>query len=184
MYEFTAQCIGIVAMAFNILSYQMKASRRVVIMQLFGGALFSVNFFMLGAYVGAILNLVATFRAIVYSNREKFKAGSIYWLILFIILYIASYALSFTVFGRELTPYNTIIELLPVIAMTATTLGFRSDKASVIRKFSLISSPCWLIYNIAFFSVGAIICEAVSIVSIIVGIFRHDVGKAYAQDEK
>ena len=177
MFDIIAQAIGIVAMAFNILSYQMKGSRGVVLMQLFGGALFSVNFFMLGAYVGGILNLIGTFRAIVYSNREKFKADSIFWLVLFILLYISSYILSFTAFGKEFTLFYAVIELFPVIAMTATTLGFRSNKAKTIRLFALISAPSWLIYNIVFVSIGAIICEVFSLISIIIGIIRYDIKK-------
>lgn len=177
MYDIVAQGIGIVAMAFNILSYQMKSSRGVVLMQLFGGALFSVNFFMLGATVGGIMNLIGTFRAIVYSNREKFRANSILWLIFFISLYLSSYVLSFTVFGKEFSLFYAVIEILPVIAMTATTFGFRSDNAKTIRRFALISAPSWLAYNLVFISVGAIICEVISLFSIVIGIIRYDIKK-------
>ena len=43
-----------------------------------------------------------------------------------------------------------------------------------IRKYALISSPLWLIYNIANFSIGAIICEVLSLCSILVGMLRLD----------
>ena len=172
-----AQTVGIVAMAFNILSYQQKGSKGVIVMQLFGGALFSVHFFMIGATVGGILNLIGTLRAVVFSNREKFKADHIFWLYLFITLYLGSYVLAFTVFGRPFTPVMALVELLPVIAMTATTFGFRSAGAKTIRRFSLISSPSWLVYNIVFVSVGAIICEVFSLFSIIIGMLRYDIKK-------
>lgn len=42
--KIAAQCIGIVAMVFNILSYQGKSQKTVIALQLFGAALFSVNF--------------------------------------------------------------------------------------------------------------------------------------------
>ena len=177
MYQFIAQLIGIIAMTFNIFSYQVKSPKGVILMQLFGGALFCVNFFMLGATVGAVMNLIGTFRAIVYSNREKFKADSVFWLLLFISLYVVSYILSFTVFGKEFTLFYAIIEILPVVAMTATTFGFRSNNAKTIRRFALISAPSWLAYNLVFISVGAIICEIISLVSIIVGIIRFDLKK-------
>lgn len=170
-----AQTVGIVAMAFNILSYQQKGSKGVIVMQLFGGALFSVHFFMIGATVGGILNLIAAFRAIIFANREKFKADHLFWLILFISLYVGSYILVFTAFGKAFTLTAAIIELLPVIAMTATTFGFRSSSAKIIRRFSLISSPSWLVYNIVNVSVGAIICEVFSLFSIVIGILRYDI---------
>ena len=173
-YEFFAQAVGIVAMAFNILSFQQKTHKSVITCQLFGTLLFAVNFFMLGAPIGGTLNLVAALRAIVFTNREKFRADHIGWLFFFTAVYIASYILNFTVFGVELTPLRAVIELLPVAAMTVTTISFRMQDARAIRRFGLFSSPAWLIYNISSFAVGAIICEILSLCSIVIGILRYD----------
>ena len=178
LYDYISQTVGIIAMLFNILSYQQKTSKGVIIMQLFGGALFSINFFMLGATVGGILNIIAVFRAVVFWGKEKFCADSKAWLVVFIGLFITSYILTFTVFGKTFTLTSAVLELLPVIAMTATTVSFRINTASVIRKFGLISSPSWLIYNICNFALGAIICEAVSLVSIFIGMIRFDIKKS------
>ena len=174
-YDIIAQGIGIVAMLFNILSYQQKNSRGVIAMQLFGGALFSVSYIMLGVYVGGLLNILAALRGIVYSKREKFKANSRIWIYLFISLFVLSYILTFTVFGKPFTVGAAILELLPVLAMVCVTVSFYVNKAAFIRKMGLISTPCWLIYNICNFTIGAIICDSVSICSIIVGMLRHDI---------
>ena len=177
LFELIAQAIGIVAMVFSIFSYQQKTSRRVIFCQSIAGVLFCVSFFMLGTTVGAILNAVATFRGIVFMYREKFRADHIAWLVAFILMYIASYVLTFTVFGKEFTLGNAVVELLPVIGMSASTIGFRKNNARAIRRYSLICSPCWLVYNIVAVAAGAIICETLSLVSIFIGIWRHDRNK-------
>ncbi len=177
--EIIAQIIGIFAMMFNILSYQGKQQRTVITLQLFGSLLFSVNFLMLGATVGGILNILSAVRAVVFIFKDKFKAERISWLIAFAASYILIYVLNFTVFGKEPTAFNLLIEILPVIGMLALNIGFRLKKSSSIRKFGLISSPAWLIYNIAAGSWGAIICELITLISIFVGMFRHD-KKTYA----
>lgn len=169
-----AQILGIVAMAFNILSYQRKSRMGAITFQLVGGLLFSIHFFMLGAFVGGILNAVAFIRAIVFLNKEKLHADHICWLVGFTLVYIASYILTFTFFSKEPTPVNFIIELLPVIGMIATTISFRYSDAKTIRKYGLISSPSWLVYNIASGSIGAIACEVFSLCSIVIGIVRFD----------
>lgn len=174
-YDFIAQAVGILAMAFNIYSFQMKTSNRVILLQMFGGALFSVSFFMLGATVGGILNAVAAFRAIIYMNEEKLHATHIGWLIFFEAVFAASYVLTFTVFGKAFTPGNALLELLPVIGMTASTISFRLQNAKAIRLFGLISSPSWLIYNIINVAVGAIVCEVLSLFSIFIGLLRYDI---------
>lgn len=173
--EIIAQIIGIFAMAFNLLSYQQKTRKRAIICQLFGTTLFTVNFLMLGAMVGGLMNLVGAIRAIIFINKEKLRADHIAWQIGFVIVYFASYILTFTVFGKEPTTFNFIIEFLPIIGMIATTVSYRLTDAKSIRRFGLISSPVWLIYNIANFAVGAILCEVLSLASIIIGIIRLDI---------
>ena len=169
-----AQTVGLIAMAFNIFSYQQKTRERAIAFQLCGGGLFAVNFLLLGATTGAILNVIAVIRAIVFLHREKFRANHPAWLIGFLAAYLASYLIAFTVLGKEATAANLIIESLPVIGMTATTLSFRLTDAKAIRRYGLISSPSWLIYNLCCFSVGAIICEVLSLFSILIGMFRLD----------
>jgi hypothetical protein len=165
-------------MTCNILSYQQKTQKGVLCFQLMGGALFCINFFMLGAIIGGLLNAIAFVRAILFIFKDKLHTDNNYWFVGFIVVFIICYALTFTVFQKEPTPINFIIELLPVIGMVALTVGFRMKEAKHVRLCGLVSSPAWLIYNIIAFSIGAIVCEAISIVSIIVGLIRLDKKKA------
>jgi len=57
-----AQIIGVFAMIFNIWSYQQKQQKHIIALQLLGSALFTVHFFMLGAYMGGLLNAVGIVR--------------------------------------------------------------------------------------------------------------------------
>ena len=171
---FLGQAIGIVAMAFNILSYQNKNQRAVIAFQFFGSALFALSFLMLGAIIGGILNFIGIIRALVFMNKEKLHADKPIWLWGFIAAYLVTYVLTFTVFGQEVTPVKLLIEALPVIGMTALTLGFRMTDAKAVRRMGLISSPSWLIYNIASGSIGAIACKVITLASILIGMLRHD----------
>ncbi len=161
-------------MAFNIISYQGKKQSTVIALQLIGGALFAVNFLMLGAWVGGLLNIIATTRAVLFLFKDKLHCDRPVWLVGFIISYIAVYVLNFTLFGKEPTALNLIVEVLPVIGMTALSIGFMKKDAAAIRKAGLISSPAWLIYNTVNFAIGAILCEAFTLTSIVIGMLRHD----------
>ena len=97
--------------------------------------------------------------------------------IFFILAFSSTYPLVFTVFKKEPTPINLIIELLPVIAMILATISYRFTKAKDIRRFGVFSSPMWLIYNCFCFSIGAIISEILNLISIIIGIIRFDLKK-------
>ncbi len=175
MIYYIAQAIGIVAMAMNILSYQMKQKRGIITMQLFGTMLFSVSFLMLGAYTGGLLNFLGMVRSVVFLSGEKVKAKHPLWLVGFEAAYVASFVLTFAVFGKEPTAANIILEFLPLVGMTATTISFRMSEGKHIRALGLVSSPSWLVYNIFNRAVGGSICEIVSLASIIVGMLRYDV---------
>lgn len=172
--EIIAQVIGIIAMAFNILSYQPKNKNTILAMQLCGGVLFATNYLLLGAIVGGLINIISVIRAILFLFRDKLKTDRIGWFIPFFATYIGIYILNFTVLGVEPTLANFFIELLPVIGATALHIGFCLKNSADVRKCGLVSSPSWLIYNVVAGSWGATLCEIFTLGSIFIGMLRHD----------
>ena len=137
--EIIAQIISIAAMALNILSFQQKSKNGVIAFQMIGGFLFGVSFLMLGSYMGALLNFIGFFRAIVYLNPERFRAKSILWLYGFTLCYLLAYAATFLLLDTEPTLKNFIVELLPVIGMGAAHIGIYLGRARTIRYLGYVS---------------------------------------------
>jgi len=167
------QALGILGMATNILSYQGKQPKTVIWIQLFGSLFFAVHFLMLNAITGALLNLIGVLRAVIYANKEKLrhiKALNV----IFIVVYLLTYVATFTVFEKVPTLLNLSVEILPVVAMIATTISFSKTSAAMIRKFAFISSPSWLVYNCINFSIGGILCESFSLLSVVLAMVRLD----------
>ena len=67
-----------------------------------------------------------------------------------------------------------ILELLPVIAVTVTSVAYRLPGGGQVRVLSLFASPLWLIYNALNGSVGGTISDSLATVSILVGMYKHD----------
>jgi uncharacterized membrane protein YczE len=82
--------------------------------------------------------------------------------------------MSFAVFGKEPTVWLLILELLPVIATAVTSVSYRMPGGAQVRVLSLFSSPLWLIYNACNGSIGGFISDSLSIISIFVGMYKHD----------
>ena len=118
-----------------------------------------------------------------YANKEKTHAESRWWLLVFTLVSVAVYICSFTLFGTEPTLPNFVIELLPVIGMVVSTVGFSLGDAGGIRRLALIVSPLWLVYNCINFTLGGIICETISLISIVSGALRLDI-KRKANENK
>jgi hypothetical protein len=186
MLPIIAQSIGIGGMIANIVAFQFKKKRNILLCQFVGSALFAVNMFMISAWVGAIMNVLGVARAIVYMNKDKITLPIWRVNLLFIVAYVASYALTFIfsdITGIEPTFRNFAIELLPVIGMSVMTVAFSRNDAKAIRLVGFINSPCWLIYNIFNFSLGGILCESFGLVSIVSSVIRIDIlGKRKAEE--
>ena len=177
-----AQIFGLLGMAMNIASYQARERRRVILIQLFGSTFFAVNMLMLGAYSGFLLNAIGIARALVYARPAVMKRAR-GWNAAFIALYALSYAAVFIAFRKPPTAMNLILELLPTLAMTVSTLAF-ARSAAVIRRCAFVSSPCWLIYNCVNGSIGGIVCELLGLASAIAGMLRLDTVYLLTREEK
>ena len=178
MIDVIAQIFGIIGMIFNLLVFQQKTHKGVLICQFFAAAAFTANYLMLGAFVGGILNLVGAARAVVFFFKNKTHANSVVWLVIFILAFASSYPLTFFVFDTPVTVKNLIIEILPVIAMIIITVSLRLGSAKAVRFMGLFSSPMWLVYNIFSGSIGAIASEILNLISMVVGIIRFDIKRA------
>ena len=176
--EIVAQIFGIIGMLLNILIYQQKKQKGVLICQFFATISFTLNYLLLGAVVGGLLNLLGALRSVIFYFEQKTKANSIAWLIFFIIAFVTSYLLTFFVFKTPITAKNLIIELLPVVAMIIATVSLRLNSAKAVRAFGLFASPMWLVYNCFSGSIGAIASEVLNLISIVVGIIRIDMKKS------
>ena len=88
--EVVAQIFGIIGMLFNLLVFQQKTHKGVLICQFFAAVTFGANYFMLGAFVGGMLNVVGALRAVVFFFKEKTDANNINWLIIFILAFASS----------------------------------------------------------------------------------------------
>ena len=180
--EIIAQILGIFGMFFMISSYQIKSQKGLIVVQLFGAVFFFLNFLLLGiasgmVLAGMLLNFIGILRCIVFSNKKHFHADKKIWLFGFIASYFITYAIMFTFLGVTPSVENLIIELLPVIGMTSSNIAFFKNDARSVRLLGFITSPAWLVYDIFRFSLGGIITEALSLISIILGLIRYDIKK-------
>ena len=186
--EFWIQAIGIVAMALSIIAFQFKSKRTLLLIICVSSALFSINLFLLGAITGGIMNILSVVRSLVYVDKDKLPIPIKWVNAMFVVAYLISYVLSFTLFGTEPILKNFILELLPIIAMTAMTFAFAADNSKTVRLAGFINSPCWLIYNIFNMAIGGILCEVFALVSIISALIRIDIlgnkNEGTNQDEK
>ena len=165
--EITAQIIGIAALVCAVISFQQKTHRNILVLQFMSATLFCIHFAMLGAYTGAVLNGIGVLRSFVFVNRGKRWADNGLWLWLFCILSVAV----------GIFTWDGLISILPVAGMVFTTVAFRIKTPRIVRRVAFPSSPLWLVYNVFTHSLGGVITEVISMISILTAMIRLDFKK-------
>lgn len=181
------QMIGYAAMACSIWSFQQNEHKKIIRLQLMANSLFTVQYFLLGAFSGAVLNLLAVLRAIVFYNHGKKWADARWWPAVFCLAFAifgaATYTLPVTI--RPIVPFTwlsehaalveAVLPLLPAVAMIINTFSFAARNPAVTRLTILFSSPGWVIYSFISGSYGGFFNECFVILSALAAIFRYDI---------
>jgi len=153
-----AQIVGIIASGFIIIGYGIKHDTHLKIVIAIGATLFSVHFFMIGAFTAMMVGIINIFRVML---SIKFH-GSWYLFIFFITIYTIAGALT----------YQNWYDLFPIISAFASTTGMYLLSGIPFRIMALGSSFAWLSHNIAVLSIGGIITTGSTILSLLSAIIR------------
>ena len=163
MSELAIQAIGFIGVAFFIASYQIKSNRALFACQLTGCIIFCIQFFIMGAYTGALSLIINIIRNILLLKVNDWKwVKSKVTLSVIILLLVA------------VTVYTWAgwISLLPFISVAVTSIGYWTNNAQKIRLSQLIGSPTVLIYDVLIRSWGGVLSESITLISIIISIIR------------
>lgn len=163
MKEILTQVIGAIAMILAIVSFQAKNSKRILTFQVIGSTCWTVHFVLLGAYAGALLNIISVIRNLIFYQKDKKWARSVWWIPAFSLA--GAVIIAFTWDGLKC--------LLPLFGVMATTVSFFMTDANKLRCLSLIASPLWLVYDALNGSYFGTATEVFCIVSIIIALIRY-----------
>ena len=162
--EIVVQGIGFVAVAAFILSYQIQSNRRLFLLQLVGSALFCLQFFLLNAFSGCLSLAVNILRNALMMKYNDWKWVQQKWCPA-VITALFTVILVFT--------WNGPVSLLAFIASVSSTFVYWTNSPRNIRLVNLFcASPCWLIYDVIVHSWGGLLSETITLISILVSIFR------------
>ena len=159
--EVIAQAFGILGSVVYLISFQIKKNRPFFATQCLGSFLFMMNYLLLGAYTGCLMNTMGVIRAGCLAAGGKFHHKAIPWVM--DVVYVTATVLTF----------EGVPSVLVLVAMICSTHALWTKKGNLIRYVQLgVTSPCWLVHNIMVFSIGGILCEIGNIISTVVSLFR------------
>ncbi len=162
------QVVGILAVVLFLLSYQMKNRRGIIITNAVSRALYILQYLLLGAYSGAVLDVLGMISAIVAERKHlKFIKTRLKSVFLSINLVIIIAGLIIAVSNKS------VLDIFPIIGVLLHTSAFWISDVKIIRRVSLLGSPFWFIYNFLSRAYGSAIGDILTIISIVIAMIKY-----------
>lgn len=192
-FEVLIQVIGFTAIAFNLIAVQFNTHGKIIAFKTIGSSLFCLQYLLLGAYTGMVMDLIGSIRNIVFAQTVKkgkpTKNYIIFFSILTLILGVLSIILTWDVSSikwtdsvRLATVIMVIVSIISIIAKLLTTVAYGIKNPHLIRIINLFSCSLWVVYNFIVFSLAGVINEIMSITSIIIAEIRFKKPKAKKEE--
>ncbi|MDR1100840.1 MAG: YgjV family protein [Clostridiales bacterium] len=157
------QSLGVITLIFYVVSLQMKKKENLLMMQIFSNIFFTAQYLLTNALTGAVQAILSILRGVVfYIFKKKDLPPSKTILGIFEVLVVATTVLT----------WKNIISVLPLIGMTTNLYGQWQDKMNMLRRMTIITSICWLVYELTCGMYTAMITEICIIVSGVIGLYR------------
>ncbi len=165
VWEIVIQLIGYIGLTFAVIAFQCKSHKKVMLFRTLNELIFAVQYFCMGSYTGVIMNVVGSVRNMSFAKCvEKEKSTRVLQIIFSIVFFVLGILTS-----------NGLISIMVILAKIITTIAYSMKDTRYVRLLTLPTSICWLVYNIACGSTAGIMCEALTICSIVTAMIRLDI---------
>ena len=159
------QGIGVLALLANFVSFQMKKHHQIMFFRTMNEALFILQYFMLGALSGSVLNIVGCVRNVIFAKQVAKNRRTVFSTVLFCVI--------FTAFG--IATFNGMASIMLIFAKVLSTVAYGNKNTTVVRVVSFITHIAYLIYNISVLSIAGAVGDLVLLVSLVLSISRLDI---------
>ena len=165
-----AQIVGIAAVIAYLLSYQFEKRRNIVLVNATANVLYVLQYIMLGAFEGAVLDTLSAVSAFVANARDSRFVSR------YIKIKVAVLNIAMVISGLVL--YKNIFSLFPLAGAILQTNALWMSDEKKIRLVSFLGAPFWLVYNTVSQAYGSALGSLLSLISIGIAILRYDIFKS------
>ena len=159
--------IGLLAVAFFVLSYLQKRRGVILAFNLTSRVLYVVQYLLLGAFEGAVLDVLgAASGAVAQSDERDFikKNKKLIFVGINTVIIVAGVLL-----------YQNIFSLFPLVGILLQTDALWLKKEKYIRIVSMLGCPFWFTYNFVSGAYGSCIGDVLSFAALGVSLVRYDI---------
>ncbi len=165
MREIIIRALGIIGLVLCVIPFQFKKHKGIVLCKMASEIVFAVQYFIMGAYTGAWLDLISGLRNFLFYKFVKNGKSTLPVILIF----------SSIVVFLGIMSWSGAISLLPVIAKVLTTVSYGMKRERLLRYITLPSCILWIIYNAMVGGWEALIGDCLGLCSILIAIYKFDI---------
>ena len=169
----TAQIIGFIPLALSFFTFLSNKRKKIIFIKIITDCMWALHFFLLGEVVGGSVNAINTVRNVIFSQKHRRWASHIAIPIIFGALTV----------GSALLRWQEWYSFLPMLGSLLAVIGFWCNDPRNIRRLNLPAVLLWLIYGIITGSISSVLCNALTITSILIAMLRHRERKPIAEQK-
>ena len=155
--------ISFIAVMLTFISYQASSRKKVIFILCISSCVSATSFFILGAWTGFAMNIVAILRNITYYNKDKKFFSGKYIPFIFAAIMV----------GFGIATWTRWYCILSVMGLVINTLALGFGSAQLIRKSILVTSPMVLLYDVLAGNFVEAAKELIAIISSVIGVIRY-----------
>lgn len=166
-----AQIFGALAFCLQILAWQLKSPRLIIFIHAPINFVWSMQFYLLGAFVGL-------FQAMACGIKDIFLSWvNVKYVFPIVTIYLTSCFVTATFF------FNVWYDTLPFLGTFIINMAYlKRDNRKLISRGYIGSIICWMIYNYFSAAYVTMACDGVVGIAIIISMIRHEkweIGRCY-----
>ena len=160
-----ATSVGVLATATFLLSYQQKKRKNIIIWNTVSRCLYVLQYLLLGAYSGAILDVLGAAVSVVAAKKDHPRIMKHVRVIVVLC--------NLVIVAAGLLLYRSLIDLLPIAGVLLHTGAFWLRDERIIRRVSLLGSPFWFVYNLISRAYGSAVGDVLTMLSIVLAMIKY-----------
>jgi hypothetical protein len=171
--EIIAMIFSILGMLMNIIGFQVKNKKTLLLFQTIGSTMFLISFVFNASGMAVILNVIYLIRNFLYmylDDKPQYNR-------LFCIVLSSVFVISYIVYTlcANLPPVENLWNIAPIAASIFGTIAASCTDVNKYRMWKYGDSYCWLFFNARFGlgALGGVIGELFNQISLTVGIIRY-----------
>ncbi|MBQ8209540.1 MAG: YgjV family protein [Clostridia bacterium] len=159
------RAVGIIGFVLGVAAFQSNKHKTIVVTKMGSEAAFTVQYFLLGAPTGSIMNLIGVIRNLIFYRLVEKDKSTVVARWIFCGIYVLS----------AIITWEGPTSLLPLVGKLCSTVAYSIDNPRYIRIINIPTLIMWVVYNIACGAWEALLTDSISLISVLIAMGRFDI---------